>query len=203
MSDTVLALVPDYGLWLLFGVGILAAIGIPLPSTLTLMAVGAFVATGDLDPVMSFLAALVAAVAGDQIGYHIGYFAGTCVEERLSRKPARAAQIARSKELMRRWGGMSVFLSRWLVAPVGPTINILTGASDMRWLRFSMWDLAGETVWVAIYLGLGYAFRGNIEALADLLGNASWTILAVGAAILLGYQVFKTVKNIQAGQQRE
>jgi membrane protein DedA with SNARE-associated domain len=202
MSDSVLALVPEYGLWLLFGLGILAAIGIPLPSTLTLMAVGAFVAAGNLDPVMSFLVALLAAVIGDQIGYYIGYFAGNTVQERLSRKPARAAQIARSKELMRKWGGMSVFLSRWLVAPVGPTINILTGASDMRWLRFALWDLAGETVWVTIYLGLGYAFRGNIVALADLMGNASWTVLAVGGASFLGYKVVKTLRNIQAKQRQ-
>ncbi len=199
MSDAILSLVPIYGLWLLFGVGVLGAIGIPLPSTLTLMAVGAFVASGDLDPVMSFLTALVAAVSGDQIGYHIGYFAGNRVEERLSRKPSRAAQIARSKDMMRRWGGMSVFLSRWLVAPVGPTINILTGASDMRWLRFSLWDFAGEVVWVSIYLGLGYLFRGNIEALASLLGNASWTILAAGAAILLGHRVFRVIQKIRSG----
>jgi len=199
MSDAILALVPEYGLWLLFGVGILAAIGIPLPSTLTLMAVGTFVATGDLDPVTSFLTALAAAVAGDQIGYHIGYLSGNSVEDLLSRKPSGAAQLARGKHLIRRWGSMSVFLSRWLVAPVGPTINILTGASDMRWFRFSIWDLAGETAWVTIYLGIGYAFRGNIEALADLLGNASWTIIAVGATIFLGYQVVKTVKKIPTG----
>ncbi len=197
MSAAILALVPEYGLWLLFGVGLLAAIGVPLPSTLTLMAVGTFVATGDLNPVASFLTALAAAVAGDQIGYYIGYWFGNSIETLLSRRPSGAAQLARSKQLIRRWGGASVFLSRWLVAPVGPTINIVTGASDMRWLRFSIWDLAGETVWVTIYLGLGYAFRGNIKALADLLGNASWTIIAVGATVLLGYQVFKTARAAQ------
>lgn len=198
MSEAILSLVPTYGLWLLFGVGVLAAIGLPLPSTLTLMAVGAFVASGDIGLTAAYLTALGAAVAGDQIGYHIGMFAGNAAEETLARTPARAARIARAKALMRRWGGMSVFLSRWLVAPVGPTLNILTGASDMRWLRFTLWDLAGELVWAAIYLGIGYLFRGNIEALAALLGNAGWTILAGLAAVVLGYRLFKALRKIRA-----
>ncbi len=200
MTEAVLALVPTYGLWLLFGVGVLAAAGAPLPGTLVLMAIGAFVAEGDIALVPAYLTALVAAVTGDQIGYHIGYFTGNAVEERLSRKPARAAQIARAKALMQRWGGMSVFLSRWLFAPVGPTINILTGASDMRWLRFTLWDLAGELVWVAIYLGIGYAFRGNLEALAGLLGNASWALLAALAAVLLGYRLVVVVRRMRRGR---
>ncbi len=199
MNEAILALVPSYGLWLLLGVGVLAAIGLPLPSTLTTMAFGVFVASGDVSLWAAFGVALAAAVAGDQIGYHIGLFAGNAAEETLAKKPSRAAQIARSKALIRRWGGLSVFLSRWLLAPVGPMINILTGASDMRWLRFSLWDLAGEVVWVSLYLGLGYLFGGNIEALAALLGNASWAILGAIITALLGYRLYKTLHKIRAG----
>jgi len=197
MTETILSLVPTYGLWLLFGVGVLAAIGLPLPSTLTVMAVGAFVAGGDMTALPSYLTALGAAITGDQIGYFIGYFGGNAVENRLAKKPSRARRIDQSKTLMRRWGGIGVFLSRWLVAPIGPLINILTGASEMRWLRFSLWDLAGEIIWVSIYIGLGYGFRGNIEALAALLGNAGWVVAAALVAIFLGFRMLRTIRKIR------
>lgn len=201
MTDAVLALVPTYGLWLLFSIGILAAIGIPLPSTLVVMAVGAFVESGDLDLITAFLTALAAAVIGDQIGYQIGSRAGNVVEERMSRKPNRAAQIAKTKKLVRRWGGISVFLTRWLLAPIGPTTNIVCGASDMRWLRFTFWDILGEITWVTIYLGIGYVFRGNIEDLATLLGEASWFLIAGLAAAFMGYRLLIIIRKIQSERQ--
>jgi len=62
--------------------------------------------------------------------------------------------------------------------------------------------LAGEIVWVTIYLGREYAFKGNIVALADLMGNASGTIVAVGGASFPGYKVVKPLRNIQAKQRQ-
>ncbi len=201
MTESLLALVPTYGLYLLFLIGTLAAIGIPLPSTLILMVVGAFVAEGDLDLVASFLTALFAAMLGDQIGYQIGFRAGNLVEERLSRKPSRAVQLSKAKEMVRQWGGIAVFLTRWLLAPIGPTTNIVCGASDMRWLRFTLWDIMGEIVWVSIYLGIGYVFRGNINELAAILGEASWSLIAVLVAAFFGYRLFVTFRKIYKERQ--
>ncbi|MHA1128166.1 MAG: DedA family protein [Alphaproteobacteria bacterium] len=195
MTEAILALVPTYGLPFLFSIAVLAAMGVPLPSTLIVMAVGAFVAGGDLGLTSAFLTALAAATIGDQIGYQIGLHAGNAVEERLSRKPSRAAQIANTKHLVERFGGVTVFLTRWLLAPIGPTTNIICGASDMRWLRFTIWDFLGEVVWVAIYLGIGYAFRGNIEELSAILGGASWLIIAALVTIFLGFRLLAAYRK--------
>lgn len=198
MTDALLALVPTYGLPLLFVVGILAATGIPLPSTLILMAVGAFVAGGDLDLIPAFLTALTAAVSGDQIGYQIGLRAGHKVEVHLSRKPARAAQILKAKRFIQRFGGVGVFLTRWLFAPIGPTTNIICGASDMRWLKFTIWDILGEITWVTIYLSIGYIFRGNLEELASMLGEASWLLIAATAAAFMGHRLLTVFRKLQS-----
>ena len=195
MTETILSLVPTYGLPFLFGIAVLAASGVPVSSSLALLVTGAFIASGELGLTESYLTALAGAVIGDQIGYQIGLRAGNAVEERLSRKPKRAAQLMRAKEFIGRFGGVGVFLTRWLLAPIGPITNVICGASDMRWLRFTIWDFAGEVLWVAIYIGAGYAFRGNLEEIAALMGEASWLLIAALVALGMGVRVLVVLRQ--------
>jgi len=202
VTETILALVPTYGLPFLFGIAVLAAAGVPVSSSLALLVTGAFIASGELPFVQSYLTALVGAIIGDQIGYLIGYRAGNAVEERLARKPKRAAQIAHAKKFIDRFGGVGVFLTRWLLAPIGPITNIICGASDMRWLRFTLWDFFGEVLWVAIYIGIGYAFRGNLEGMAVLMGEAGWLLIATLVALGMGIRVLGVLRQHRNGGQR-
>ncbi len=195
MTESILSLVPTYGLPFLFGITVLAAASVPVSSSLALLVAGAFIASGEPGLTESYLTALAGAIIGDQIGYQIGFHAGNAVEERLSRKHKRAAQIARAKALIDRFGGIGVFLTRWLLAPIGPITNIICGASDMRWLRFTIWDVAGEALWVAIYIGIGYVFRGNLEEIAILLGEASWLLIAALVALGTGIRVLVLLRQ--------
>ena len=195
MTESILTLVPTYGLPFLFVIAVLAASGVPASSSMALLVAGAFIASGELPLTAAFLTALAGAVLGDQIGYQIGLHAGNAVEERLSRKPTRTKQIARAKDFIHRFGGVGVFLTRWLLAPIGPTTNIICGASDMRWIRFTIWDFAGEVLWVAIYLGIGYAFRGNLEEMAALLGEASWFLIAAAVALGMGIRMLTVLRQ--------
>lgn len=195
MTESILALVPTYGLPFLFGIAVLAASGVPVSSSLALLVSGAFIASGELPLIESYLTALAGAIIGDQIGYHIGLRAGYAVERRLSRKPSRARQIERAKDLIDRFGGVGVFLTRWLLSPIGPITNIICGASDMRWLRFTVWDFLGEALWVAIYLGIGYAFRENIEEISTLLSEAIWLLIAALIALGMGARVLVVLRQ--------
>ncbi len=195
VTETILSLVPTYGLPFLFGIAVLAASGVPVSSSLALLVTGAFIESGELGLTQSYLTALTGAVIGDQIGYQIGLHAGNAVEERLSRKPKRAAQILRAKDFIDRFGGVGVFLTRWLLAPIGPITNILCGASDMRWLRFTIWDILGEILWAAIYIGAGYMFSGNIEEIATLMGEASWLMIAALVALVMGIRVLVVLRQ--------
>jgi membrane protein DedA with SNARE-associated domain len=164
-------------------------------SSLALLVTGAFIASGELPLAQSYLTALAGAVLGDQIGYQIGLRAGNAVEERFSRKPSRAKQIVWAKDFIDRFGGVGVFLTRWLLAPIGPITNIICGASDMRWLRFTIWDFLGEVMWVAIYIGAGYIFRGNLEEIATLLGEASWLLIAALVALGIGIRLLVILRQ--------
>lgn len=176
MTDWLLALVPTWGPWLLMGCTFLSCFGLPIPSSILLLAAGGFVAAGDLSLPASAGAAWAGAFAGDQAVYVAGRRSGAGLLDRLG---ARAAPVARARGLLARRGAPVVFLSRWLLSPLGPYVNVAAGAAGLGWRRFTAWGTLGEGVWVGLYLGLGVAFAGNLAA-ASALGLR---VLALGAGL--------------------
>ncbi len=62
----------QYGYPVLWGSIVVAALGVPLPTSLILLAMGALAARGDFNLLLLFVLALNAFVCGDTIGYGIG-----------------------------------------------------------------------------------------------------------------------------------
>ncbi len=186
MNEIALALVADYGVPVLFFVTFLSCLALPVPSSLLMLASGGFAATGDLSLLAVMIAAYCGAVLGDNTGYWIARGLGDKVSNWLIVKPKRAALRDRSERFMQRWGGSSVFFSCWLVAPLGPYINYVSGLTKFAWLRFALWGALGEVFWVSIYVGIGYTFADQITEVASLLSNLSGFIVAVVISIGLG-----------------
>ena len=183
MIEALLGLVPVYGLYIVGLATFLSCLAVPIPSSLIMLTSGAFIAAGDLSgPAVAGLA-LAGAVVGDQVGYAMGR-AGSARLGRLKGKPA--VMVGKAQRMTERYGVWAVFLSRWLLSPLGPYMNLVTGAARMNWLRFTLSDIAGETVWVTLYLGAGYIFAGQIEAVADIAGNFSGVLAAGTVTVGLG-----------------
>lgn len=184
MSDAVFAFVADWGLVALFVATFLSCLALPVPSSLVMLAGGAFTASGDLALVPAAAAALAGAVLGDQAGFALGRAGGAALLARLGRAPRRAALIARARGFVAARGGVAVFLSRWLASPLGPWVNLGGGAAGLGWARFTLAGVAGEVLWVALYLGFGRVFAANLDAFAAVIGNLSGALAA--AAVALG-----------------
>lgn len=186
MTDWLLALVPQYGVWLLAGSTFLSCLALPIPASILMLAAGGFASAGDLSMTGAAGAALAGAVAGDQTGYFAGRAGGAGLIARLGQ---RAQPVAKATELLARRGDLAVFLSRWLVSALGPYVNVAAGAAGQGWHRFTLAAVAGEAVWVALYVGLGYAFTGNLQAASamatDMLGFLAAGAVALGALLWL------------------
>ncbi len=195
MTETLFALVADYGVPIVFAVTFLSCLALPVPSSLLMLASGGFAATGDLSLYAVGLAAFSGAVLGDNTGYLVARTLGTRLNDWLGKHPKRAALFARSAAFMEKRGGSSVFFSCWLVAPLGPYMNYFCGVTRFEWLRFAAWGIAGEIVWVSLYVGLGFTFADNITSLAGLLGNASGFITALAVVIALGWWLVRAAKK--------
>lgn len=157
----------NHGDLLLAGVLFMAALGIPLPATMLLMAAGAFAQQGVLDAEGAATVALVAATAGDGCSYLVGRFGAALLRVR----PQVATGPSRAERLFARWGGWSVFLTRFLLTPMALPVNLLAGATRYPWGRYIATVLAGELIWVTLFGGLGFFFADHWERLSQLAGD--------------------------------
>jgi len=191
MTETALSLLGAYGGPVLFVVLLFGSIGLPLPSTVLLLATGVVAAEGDVDRWTMAAWGICGAVLGDQVGYALGRLAGTGIEERLGRHPSLARNLGRARAITARWGGAGVFFTRWLLSPVGPAVNVVAGVAAYPWPRFAPLSLAGEALWVWLFMTLGAAAGRGVEELAAIAGNLSWFLIALLAAAVLGWQLFR------------
>lgn len=195
MTETLLALVPEYGALLLGLATYLSCLAVPLPSSLLMLAAGAFIASGDLAPAPVALAALGGAVAGDQTGYALGRWIGAPLRARLTRRPAAAHLVAQAESRLHAAATPAVFLTRWLFSALGPYVNLLAGAARLPHARFTLAAAGGEAVWVTAYTGAGYTFADQIEALAQAASALGGALAAGLVALLLGRVLWRALRQ--------
>ncbi|GAA6207664.1 hypothetical protein NBRC116601_09570 [Cognatishimia sp. WU-CL00825] len=188
MTETLISALANYGIALLFLTTFFSCLAVPVPSSLLMLAAGAFIATGDLDAYSSLLAALSGALCGDQIGYQIGAKGREPLARFMGKTQARARMMARSEAYLIQWGGLGVFLSRWLFSPLGPYINFASGAAGLPLWRFTLFAALGECIWVTLYLGLGYGFADNLAMASELAGDMLG--LLAGLSMVFGFGVW-------------
>lgn len=187
MTDWLLALVPQYGLWLLMITTFLSCLALPIPASILMLTAGGFAAVDELVLWQVLLAATLGALAGDQTGYWTGRRFGTrALQSTRHHDPARDRLLARATRLMQRQGLIAVFLTRWLFSPLGPWVNLVAGSTHYSALRFTLAGAAGETLWATLYIGAGYAFSGNVVAASDAIGSALGLIGGMAAVLILG-----------------
>jgi len=151
---------------------LVSAVGLPLPSGLATVVAGALAAQGHLGWLQAGIVALAALGLGDTLGYGLGWLAGRELLYRYGRwiwlTPDR---LRTAEEAFARRGGLSIVLSRSVLAPLSPAVNLLAGASRYRFGAFVPFALVGRVPWVSAYLGLGYCSSEHVEAAEEFLGS--------------------------------
>jgi len=178
MTDFLLTQVINYGAPILGAIVFIGAMGAPFPGTLIVIAAGAFSKQGILPWGTTGLIALMCVVLGDSLSYGMGYYA----RERILRRFQNSKRWAQAESTFYRWGGMSVFWTRFLITGIAVPVNLIAGTSDFRFRRFILYDLIGECIWIFGYGGLGYLFGTQWEVVSDFLSNVSG--LALGLLFL-------------------
>lgn len=180
----------DYGHVLVFLVPLLSCLALPVPASAIFMLAGTMAAAGEFSIAALWLTGFAGAVIGDQIGYLAARHYSKNVQDLAGRNAALRGGLERAGEFSEKWGGLSVFFSRWLASPLGPYVNITSGLTRYDWRQFTLWQMTGEAIWVSIYLGIGYVFSTQAQAIADLIGNAIWLLVAGAITYLLGRKLF-------------
>ncbi|MFN3717475.1 MAG: DedA family protein [Rhizobium rhizophilum] len=195
LTETLLASLPSYGLPLLGIVVCVSCLGAPLPASIVMMLMGALAAAGDFTLWIVMAVALVSAVVGDQLGYVLGWTAGRRLVPIVARNPARRKAIERAQHEMDERGNVAVFLTRWLLSPLGPYLNLMAGASGFSWMRFTLAGILGEMVWVGLYTGLGATFSESVTEIAEISGSISGFLATGAVAAILGFKLLQALRS--------
>jgi membrane protein DedA with SNARE-associated domain len=196
LNDLLLNGLLNYGSALLGGTLFLAALGLPLPATMLLMAAGAFSQQGVVDVQSGGLAATAGAISGDGCSYLLGrYGLG-----RLAQMPSLAAvqgalgPHSRASRIFSRWAGWSVLFTRFALTPLALPVNLLAGSTRYPWARFMGMVMLGECIWVALFFGLGRLFAQQWESVSQLATDITGILVGV-LLILAGWIAWRTQKR--------
>ncbi|MDX3238642.1 VTT domain-containing protein [Streptomyces sp. ME03-5709C] len=132
-------------------------IGFFLPGDSLLFTGGLLVAGGKLDwPIWAVcLLVVLAAVAGDQVGYLFGRKVGPSLFRRPDSRLFKQENVEKAHEFFERHGAKSIVLARFV--PIVRTFTpIIAGVSRMNYRVFVTYNLVGGLLWGAGVTLLGY-----------------------------------------------
>ena len=180
------AFIAQHGLWagpivgvLAFGES-LAIVGLFIPATALMIAVGGLVGAGIVDPWWIIGWAIVGAAIGDWISFAIGRRVGPSAYRRWPLKNHRP-MVARARLFFRRFGFLSIFAGRFL-GPIRATIPLVAGVMEMDHRRFQIANVTSAVLWVPAMFAPGY-FAVKTLGSAESITEAH--LLGIGAIIAL------------------
>jgi membrane protein DedA with SNARE-associated domain len=168
-------------------------LGVPLPSMPILLAAGALAGSRNLNFFTSLFIAVLAAVSADSLWYQLGRRKGIKILQflcKVSLEPDSC--VRRTQGMFARQGARSLLFAKFIPG-LGIVTPPLAGVFHMRARRFLLFDALGALLWSGSILGLGYAFSGEIERIAErarTLGSGLIVLLISALASYIGYKLF-------------
>ena len=186
--------------------GVLAQqVGLPIPSVVFLMAAGALVATGAMDPIVVVCLGVAGCLAGDGLWFWMGRKWGPkalAVICRFAEDPRGCSTNAREK--FRRYG-LPVLCVAKFVPGLDAVMPPLGGAEGVPVTRFLALDAIGSLLWSACYAGLGFLFSKQLNKAILWVQNCGTGLgIAVVAPVVLyaGWRGLVLVRMICELRQR-
>ena len=169
---------------------VLGNMGVPLPEESVLMLAGYGASRGFLDLPLVLIVGIIAAAAGDNLGFWLGRRYGRSAIDRFGHlafvSPARLQKIT---AFMTRYGALAIFAARFVMG-LRTLAGPLAGATGVRPVTFMIANFLGALVYVPYAVGVGYGigwslgdviarfFRGRID---DILLGLLILALIIGA----------------------
>ena len=190
LTEEILEALLLYGYPVLGLVLFLGALGLPVPAGPLTAVAGTLALQGEMDWVLASSLAVTVSVMGDLTGYGAGRLLSPRFLDRWGHWIGYTqANRQRLERLYKKWGGLTLILTRSLVAYIGAIASILAGAGRYRLDLFLTYSVIGRLLWTASYFGLGFAVGSDFETASGFLGYLSLLLISltvtVGSGTLL------------------
>ncbi len=163
-------------------------VGLFVPGVFLMVALGSLAHAGQLPFGELVVFATAGALAGDSLGYWLGFLRGAETAWGGSHKRIRRGR-KKAEALLAKRGRLAVFIGRfvWFFHPAVP---VIAGATGIRPGWFYVADIPAAAIWVALYGGIGYLATGVLRERALETLSVLGVIVAV-VLILLFYRWFR------------
>jgi membrane protein DedA with SNARE-associated domain len=183
----------------IFGLMILEASSLPIPSEVILPFAGYLVSLGHMDFYLTLIVATAAAIAGSLIDYYIGLKGVEMLTKYrlLGRAVFSENQLKIAANYFSKFGSIMVFVGR-LVPVVRTLISFPAGAVKMPIAKFVAYTVAGCLVWNTILLYVGYYLGSKWREVADVSHYIVIAVAAAAVALFIAFLVWRRRKSKRA-----
>ncbi|NMO90243.1 DedA family protein [Actinomycetospora sp. TBRC 11914] len=166
--------------------------GVPAPGETVLIAAAVYAGAGRLSLPVVVIVGVLAAIAGDNVGFAIGRFGGRRLVARYGRYVGlTAARVEAAEHFFARHGGKVIVVARF-VEGLRQANGIIAGLSGMRWSRFLGFNTLGAVLWVGLWTALGDLAGSHIDAIYTTVRRYEPWFLGALAALALA-AIFRRV----------
>lgn len=138
------------------------------------------------------LCGIVAAVAGDQVGYWIGHRWGRGLFKDEA-KLLKLEYLKSAEDFFRKHGPLALILGRF-VPIVRTFVPVAAGAAGMQYKNFVGWNVSGAVAWVASMNAVG-VFLGTIPGIADSIEKIMLLIVALSVAPIVIKSLYSYIEG--------
>jgi membrane protein DedA with SNARE-associated domain len=189
LSHHLAALVGHYGVPALFLSVALEALGAPLPGESAIIVAAGAAAEGRLDIRAVVVAAFLAAILGDNIGYFIGRrFGRSAIVKVGGRFGVTDAAMARAEAITHRYGPLIVVVARFIVV-LRQLNGLVAGSTGMPWPRFLLANVVGAALWVGLWATLAYRFGQKVDVVPWLWHHLNLVAMVAVPLLILAMVV--------------
>ncbi|CAM4386684.1 MAG: hypothetical protein LEGION0398_MBIBDBAK_01131 [Legionellaceae bacterium] len=170
----------------------LAVVGLLIPGTIVMGAIGSLVGSGVLPSLDVILWASAGAIVGDGLSYWLGYHYHGHIREMW---PFRNMPklMYKGETFFLKNGRKSVFLGRF-IGPIRPIIPVIAGMMNMPPWHFTLANVTSAITWAPVYMLPGYLLGA---ASLQLAPHAASRLLVMAIILLLSlWAIYWLLKHI-------
>lgn len=178
----------------------LAVVGMLIPATAIMLAIGGLIGAGIIDPVPVLIGAVIGAVIGDILSYFLGWWLGRRVIHQWPLNKYRS-HIAQARLMFRKYGFAAVFFGRFF-GPVRCTVPLVAGMMSMDQKRFQTANVTSAIVWAPVMIAPGW-LAGRGAGMFSHLGGSGWIWMAVGLTVVATIASIVGIRMMRARPKHE
>jgi membrane protein DedA with SNARE-associated domain len=176
-------------------VAFLCALGVPLPIPVLVIGAGALVRQGHMNLATVVAVTAAGALLAELLYYAVGRELGPRARNRMGRRFASVYDEAERR--FRRRPDLTVYLTRWLLPPIGIPTNLIAGAAAYPVGRFIPAALLGNAMWIVGYTAVGYALGSEWQNVSPVLDRYKLWFGAAAVVIGLGIVAYRNRLALQ------